>query len=70
MARRIPTRKDDETLLDWLRLRSDGMGSTSIAGLYGVSNPRIRVATNRVVKDDVAHEGEQVLCHYWPDAQP
>jgi len=47
-------RLSDEQTLEWLRLRDKGLTSNQIADRCGVSPERVRTATARVVKDDVA----------------
>lgn len=47
-------RLSDEQTIEWLRLRDSGLTSAQIAERYGVTSERVRTATARVVKDDVA----------------
>lgn len=55
----------EATLLAWLSMRSRGVTSRRIAAKFGVTEERVRSATNRVKNDDVAHCGEEVLGAYW-----
>ena len=55
----------DETLLDWVRLRSSGTSSAKIAAMYGAREEYVRVATNRVLTDDMKHSGPHVAKYYW-----
>jgi hypothetical protein len=53
-------RKDDETLLHWLKLRAAGVSTVVIAAHYGVTDSRVRTTTNRVHADDAkAHAVQQ-----------
>lgn len=69
MAGHIPTREEDEKLLEWLRLRSRGAKTPDIGALYSTTENRVRVSTNRVVKADAALCGLGVLDAYWPGAR-
>lgn len=53
----IPTRKDDEFFLTVLRLRAKYQAK-QIAVAYGLKSERIRVITQRVIKDDLKYSGE------------
>ena len=55
----------DEVLLDWIKRRCGGMSSTKIAAIYKAREEYVRVATNRVLEDDIRHCGIGVAEHYW-----
>jgi hypothetical protein len=61
----IPTRQTDSIVLKWIKLRTEGFSSGLIAQKYGVSQERVRVATNRVLDDDIKHCGFNVAKEYW-----
>ena len=61
----IPTRQTDSIILKWIKLRTEGFSSGLIAQKYGVSQERVRVATNRVLDDDIKHCGFDVAKAYW-----
>jgi transposase len=62
---REPTRANDEEILTWVKLRTQGMTSGEIAKRYDVQEEWVRVATNRVLKDDSRYSGPQVVGEYW-----
>jgi hypothetical protein len=55
----------DETLLDWIKQRTDGKPSSEIARDHGTTEERVRVATNRVLAADIKLCGPQVAKKYW-----
>lgn len=59
-------RADDETALHMVKLRASGLSSFQIAQRLGTTNEAVRIATNRIRKDDEAHEGRDLSTHYWP----
>ncbi len=52
MAFKIPTRADDEALLQWLQWRDEGFSCGQIGAHVGLPDNRIRTATNRVYEAD------------------
>lgn len=52
------TRTDDEAVLAMIRLRCELRFSNRVAEVLGLSQERIRVATDRVRKADLAESGE------------
>lgn len=56
MPSRIPTRQDDEQLIDWLARRAAGVSSYKIARDEGIEANKVRTATNRVKTADLAVE--------------
>ena len=64
----IPTRKDDERLLEWLDMRHAGFSSGEVGRLHNVTDSRVRVATQRVLEHDLLWSGEpeaDVMGAYW-----
>jgi hypothetical protein len=59
------TRWSDEALLAWVKGRSSGMSSAKIAAMCGAREEYVRVATNRVLRDDMKHSGPHVANYYW-----
>jgi hypothetical protein len=59
------TRAEDNRVLTWVRMRTEGKTSSAIAAIYGVKEEWVRVVTNRVRKADVAHCGPSVSAQYW-----
>lgn len=58
------SRLSDEQTIEWLRLRDKGLTSVQIADRYLVSPERVRTATVRVVKDDLA-TGDRVAKRFY-----
>ena len=68
MAQTIPTRAEDERLLDALRLRREGVPPREIAYLHMTTRDAILGATRRVLVADLAQSGEPedvVRAGYW-----
>lgn len=62
----LPDRADDERVLSWLRLRSQGHSSGEVALRYGATSERVRTATQRVRQADIEESGEpDVGRYYW-----
>lgn len=58
----------DRQLLEWVRLRARGLSSGQIARGYGVTSPKVRIATNRVKAADKEASGDDYdPSQYWPD---
>lgn len=57
MAFEVPDRAADERILEMLRLRRI-MSTGEIAKRFGTTSGAVRVATNRVLDDDIARSGE------------
>jgi len=53
-------RGEGEQILQWLRLRAEGLSSGVIAERFGVAPERVRVMTVRVARADAAESGEDV----------
>ncbi|MFD1913818.1 hypothetical protein [Halodurantibacterium flavum] len=70
MAGHAVTRASDELVLRWLSLRTDAQLDCNVIGeRFGVSQERVRVATNRVRDADLDESGEDyeaVKAQYWP----
>ena len=64
MAGTTSTRQDDETLLEAIALRCDGVSSAVAGKALGMTRERLRTATNRV-KDADAQCGECIEGAYW-----
>ncbi len=65
MARGVTGRESDERLLEWLRLRCEGIPLSLIAELsFGASPPQVSRETNRVRNADAAESGEDVEISY------
>jgi hypothetical protein len=50
----MTARAADELTLAFLRLRHEGLTSDQVAERFGVTGERVRTATVRVAKDDIA----------------
>ena len=61
----IPTKADDERLLKWIKLRSEGVPASAIAERFGTREEWVRVVTNRALAADIKHCGPQVALKYW-----
>lgn len=61
----LPDRSDDERLLAWLWLRSQGQSSGEVALRYGVTSERVRTATQRVRQADIDESGEPDAGRYY-----
>jgi len=61
----IPTRADDERVLKWIKLRTEGLPSSVIAERSGKREEWVRVVTNRVLSADIKHCGPKVAKAYW-----
>ena len=48
MAKREPTREEDEQLLYMVRQRHEGKTSSKLAEKFGLTKERVRTLTNRV----------------------
>lgn len=59
------SRAADERLLEWLRLRVDGVPMDDIGAAHGFSRSRVWQATNNVRKADIDHCGLSVVSAYW-----
>ena len=55
----------DKMVIEWIRLRIDGLSSAEIARRYDVSPQRVRIDTQRVRAADAAESGEDVEAFYW-----
>lgn len=58
----------DERLLNWLRLKTNGLSNATIAERHGVSMANVRANTNLVKNCDLAESGEDahvVMAGYW-----
>lgn len=53
-------RKDDDRLLRWLELRTEGMESWKIGERFGVTAGYVRAATNKVVNEDKELHDDQI----------
>ncbi len=53
-------RKDDDRLLRWLELRTEGIESRKIGERFGVTAGYVRAATNRVVNHDMKLHDDQI----------
>lgn len=63
----MTSRAKDEAMLAMLVARKN-RNSEDIANEYGLTSSAVRVATNRVVADDSAAEGRDVIAEYgWLD---
>ena len=63
-----PGREDDDRLLGMVASRARGMSCPSLARRFGVSAHAVMMATNRVMKADLAESGERpsvVQQWYW-----
>lgn len=61
-------RAADEALLRMVRLRASGLSSADVAARVGLTPEAVRVATSRVVQDDIDMSGEDVAAvraAYW-----
>lgn len=58
------TVSDDEVLL-WVRMRQAGVTSSEIGRQWGCTQEKVRNATNRVKRDDMALCGAEVAGFYW-----
>ena len=68
MAQTIPTRADDERLLDALRLRTEGVAPREIAVLHKTTRDAVMGATRRVLVADLEQSGapeSTVRAGYW-----
>lgn len=63
MIRMRSTRADDEALLEMLAMRRR-TPSAAVGAFFGTTGVAVRVATDRVVKDDSAEEGRDVRAVY------
>lgn len=61
----MASRKSDERLLEWLRLRCEGVSAVSIAKHHGVNYQMVSNATNAVMKADIEVSGDEVRSAYW-----
>ena len=61
----VPTRSDDERVLKWIKLRSEGIPASVIAERSGKREEWVRVVTNRVLSADIKHCGPKVAIKYW-----
>ena len=61
----VPTRADDERVLKWIKLRTEGISSPVIAERFGKREEWVRVVTNRVLSADIKHCGPKVAIKYW-----
>lgn len=62
------TRHYDERLLNWLRLKTNGLSNITIAERFNVDPANVRANTNLVKNCDLAESGEDaahVLAGYW-----
>jgi hypothetical protein len=58
MVCRVTTRRDDERLLEWLRLHDEGVSSREIGRRYGVPGTGVYTVLDRVRKADAAAHQE------------
>ena len=63
MIRIRSTRAEDEALLEMLAMRRR-TPSAAVGAFFGTTGVAVRVATDRVVKDDSAEEGRDVRAEY------
>jgi hypothetical protein len=66
---REPTRKDDERLLTWLRMRAHRKPVQYIAPAYRVSPSQVDQVTRKVREADLQESGEPAKLvdrAYWP----
>lgn len=62
----VASRGDDKRLLQMIKARCAGDSSGIIADSYGMRPESVRVATFRVMKDDMeAHPNEDITGSYW-----
>lgn len=66
----MQTRSDDETLLRWMALRTEGVESPKIADMFGVSAGYVRSVTNLVVRHDEKLHLDMIDYHNHPDSTP
>ena len=55
----------DDDLLQWVRLRCNGVTTRQIAQEYGATQSYVIAATNRVKTADIAHSGEDARAGCW-----
>jgi hypothetical protein len=63
-------RADDEMHLKWIAMRVNGVSAEDIGLRFARTASHVRVATNRVMSDDLTHcgpvdNGEDVRRAYW-----
>lgn len=61
-------RANDDWALSMMSMRCDGWSSGEIATFYDITSEKVRVATSRPMKADIAESGEElrtVLNFYW-----
>lgn len=66
----VPTRADDERLLAMVRRRVRGEAAARIGADYGMTKSAVLGATNRVLREDLAHGGagdfpDEIRREYW-----
>jgi len=54
------TRENDDMILRWLELRTEGIESKEIAEEYGITAGYVRSATNKVVNHDAEYHDDQI----------
>ncbi|MCA0846091.1 helix-turn-helix domain-containing protein [Salipiger thiooxidans] len=61
----IPSRQDDERVLQMIKLRHEGKSSRVIAERMGMSPESVRAMTNKVRNADEKMEGADLSAFYW-----
>lgn len=62
---KIATRKTDNLILEWIRLRQAGKSTRAIALMFNVHGGYVRAATNKVRAADIAASGQVCQGDYW-----
>lgn len=62
----MSSRQNDEQILDWIRMRVDGMSASEAARATGHEPRHVSSATNKIRAADIAESGEtDVALAYW-----